>query len=107
MQAAASGRALAGDNSTAHLGERRSAPHANVRSPCVHIIDHLADVALLIEKRWTEFEPTHVLHVFCLATAAPQTLMREKNSDGRVPPIAQTKLATPAYIFEIQIMAKL
>jgi hypothetical protein len=49
MHAAASGRALAGDNTTAYLGERGGALQANVRSRGVYIVDHLGDVALLTE----------------------------------------------------------
>jgi hypothetical protein len=51
MHAAASRRALAGDNSMARLGERAGAPQANVRSCGTHIIDHLGDGASLTEKR--------------------------------------------------------
>src|ERR1700751_2582083 len=84
MHAAASCRALAGNDSAAHLGERGSAPQANVRSRGARIIDYLGDVALLTERPWIKFEPTHVLS----RPVAFQTLMREKNSDGgwRWPP---------------------
>jgi hypothetical protein len=101
MWAAASGRTLAGDNSTAHLGERGSATQANISSSSVHIVDHLGDVALLTEKRWI----THVRPVLCPATVAPQALIRGKNSHGLTPMAA--KLGIPVYIFERQMMAKL